>query len=361
MKTEIQSNPLLTWVGHERKPLIIAGPCSVESEEQLREVVLALKDQQVDMIRVGIWKPRTRPNSFEGLGETALPWVQSLKAETGMRFATEVATPEHIDLALKYGIDTFWIGARTTVNPFNVQALADALRGMDDIPVMIKNPVNPDLALWVGAIERIAGAGIKNLAAIHRGFSGLGKGRYRNAPVWQLPIELKRILPDLPLICDPSHIGGKRDLIQPLAQKALDLNYDGLMIETHPNPDEAWSDASQQVTPARLGEILAELRIRKPQNSEPEYVNHLEELRHQLDQLDHELVEVLAARKAVVEKIGQYKKDNNVVIFDVNRWDEVFKSRAEWAEQMNVNRRFVEEIFKLVHVESIRQQTNVAW
>ncbi|MGB3619645.1 MAG: chorismate mutase [Catalinimonas sp.] len=358
MKTDIKTRPLAEWIGHHRRPVVIAGPCSVETEAQLRATVEGLMSQPVDMVRVGIWKPRTRPNSFEGHGERALPWVRDVKAETGLRFATEVATPEHIELGLKYGIDAFWIGARTTVNPFNVQALADALRGTD-VPVLVKNPINPDLGLWVGALERFAGAGLTKLGVIHRGFSSFQKGRYRNPPLWKLPIELKRLLPDMPIICDPSHIGGTRELIQPLSQKALDLNYDGLMIETHPTPDTAWSDAAQQVTPARLGEILQELRVRQPSNSEPTYRNRLEEMRQQLDHLDHELLEVMAARMAVIEKMGQYKKENNVAIFDVSRWDEVFKSRAAWGDEMELHRRFVQEIFQTVHVESVRRQTQI--
>ena len=358
MKTDIKFDPMASWMGHSRRPVVIAGPCSVETEEQLHNTVHAIQKLPVDVIRVGIWKPRTRPNAFEGHGERALPWVRDLKAETGLRFATEVATPEHIELSLKYGIDVLWIGARTTVNPFNVQALADALRGVD-VPVLVKNPVNPDLALWVGALERLAGAGLTKLGAIHRGFSSFQKGRYRNPPLWKLPIELKRLLPELPIICDPSHIGGSRELIQPLSQKALDLNYDGLMIETHATPDTAWSDAAQQVTPARLSEILRDLRVRQPESREPTYQNRLEEMRQQLDHLDHELLEVLAARMAVIEKLGHYKKENNVAIFDVGRWDEVFQSRAAWGDEMQLHRRFVQEIFQTVHVESVRKQTHI--
>ncbi|WP_026999812.1 bifunctional 3-deoxy-7-phosphoheptulonate synthase/chorismate mutase type II [Eisenibacter elegans] len=358
MNLDLTISPLRQWVDFKQSPLVIAGPCSAESEEQLMQTCQALQHLKVDVLRAGIWKPRTRPNSFEGFGEKALPWLQTVRKELKMPVAVEVATPQHIELALKYDVDILWLGARTTVNPFNVQEVADALRGVD-VPVMIKNPVNPDLALWIGAIERIAQAGITKIAAIHRGFSSFQKTKYRNVPMWQIPIELKTYLPEIPLICDPSHIGGARDLIGPLSQKALDLNYDGLMIETHINPDQAMSDAQQQVTPTRLEEILSELKIRLVKSDNAIFINQLEELRAQIDNLDQELVELLGARLALVEKAGEYKKENNVTIFQMERWDEIFRSRQQWAEKMNLNKDFIAEIYKLIHVESIRKQTEV--
>lgn len=354
----LRVNPLSSWISLRQKPLVIAGPCSAETEEQVINTARALKQLNVDAFRAGIWKPRTRPNSFEGNGVVALSWLQSVKRETGLPTAVEVATPEHIEQCLKHGVDILWIGARTTVNPFNVQEMADALRGVD-VPVLIKNPINPELALWIGAIERIYNAGVKNIAAIHRGFSTFQKEKYRNIPLWQIPIELKTTFPDLPIICDPSHIGGKRDLIYDISQKALDLNYDGLMIETHLDPDNAWSDASQQVTPERLAEILNELHIRQPSSNDALFVNQLEEIRRQIDRVDHEMIEVLARRMSLVERLGEYKKENNVAIFQVERWNEVFKTRPDWAARMNVSQEFIGELFKLIHLESIRKQTEV--
>jgi chorismate mutase len=359
MSANLQFKPLSSWIKYDQKPLVIAGPCSAESEEQLLNTAIALKKLNVDALRAGIWKPRTRPNSFEGHGMKALPWIQTVKKEVGLPFAVEIATPQHVDEALKHGVDILWIGARSTVNPFNVQEIADALRGVK-VPVLIKNPINPELALWIGAIERIYNAGVENIAAIHRGFSTFQKEKYRNIPLWQIPIELKTIFPDLPIICDPSHIGGKRDLIYDLSQKALDLNYDGLMIETHLDPDNAMSDAAQQVTPERLGEILSDLKIRQATSDNALFINKLEEIRGKIDRVDHELIEVLAARMSLVEKLGEYKKENNVAIFQVERWNEVFKSRPEWAARMNVHEDFIAELFKLIHLESIRKQTEVS-
>ncbi|TAF64993.1 MAG: 3-deoxy-7-phosphoheptulonate synthase [Cytophagales bacterium] len=358
MKVNLQLNPLSAWVKKEGKPLIIAGPCSAESEEQMMQTCSELKNIGVDMLRAGVWKPRTRPNSFEGYGLKALPWLLKVKKELGLPTTTEVATPEHIEQALKYETDVLWIGARTTVNPFNVQDIADALRGVD-VPVMIKNPVNPDVALWVGAIERIYQAGIKNIAVIHRGFSNFQKSKYRNDPMWQLAIELKTILPEIPLICDPSHICGRRDLIQAVSQKALDLNYDGLMIESHINPVVALSDAEQQLTPHDLGKMLESLQMRNNNSENAFFINQLEDLRQKIDNLDRELIEVLAARVRLVEKIGEYKKDNNVTIFQLERWDQIFKTRPEWGKKLQLTEDFIAEIFKLIHVESIRKQTEV--
>jgi chorismate mutase len=341
------------------QPLIIAGPCSAESEEQVLTVARALKAAgQADMYRAGIWKPRTKPGGFEGRGSAALPWLQAAKAETGLPMAIEVATPKHVEEALKHDIDVLWIGARTTVNPFAVQELADALAGTNK-PVMVKNPVNPDLALWIGAIERLERAGITDIAAIHRGFSTFAPSRYRNAPTWAIPIELKTRRPDLVLINDPSHIGGSRDLLLPIAQKALDLDYDGLIIETHPDPDHALSDAAQQVTPARLQQILSELNYRYRSSNNADYLNKAEELRQKMDTADHEILEMLARRMALIQELAEYKKENNVKILQLERWQEIFKTRPEWGRKLNIDEKFVGELYKLIHIESIRKQTEV--
>ena len=358
MKANLDVLPLSSWIDTNGKPLIIAGPCSAETEEQVTETVTRIaKEGYAHVIRAGVWKPRTRPGSFEGMGEAALPWLAAVKKETGLPIAVEVATPQHIELALKYGIDILWIGARTTVNPFNVQDLADALKGVD-VPVLIKNPVNPDLALWVGAFERIAGAGIKKMAAIHRGFSNAQETKYRNSPMWQLAVELKTLFPQLPIIGDPSHMAGKRAYLYEIAQRALDLNYDGLIIESHRSPDDAWSDASQQLTPEALGEMLRELEVRKPSYGE-DFQSELDRLRQKIDNIDRELLEVLAARMAVVEKLGEYKRDNNVAVLQLDRWKQVHTSRAEQAKKLNLYPEVVEELFKLIHMESIRKQTEV--
>ncbi|MGI4875048.1 MAG: chorismate mutase [Janthinobacterium lividum] len=341
------------------KPLIIAGPCSAESEAQVLTVARALKTAgQADMYRAGIWKPRTKPGGFEGMGTAALPWLQAARAETGLPMCIEVATPRHVEDALKHEIDVVWIGARTTVNPFAVQELADALAGTGT-PVMVKNPVNPDLALWAGAIERLERAGIHDLVAIHRGFSTYAPSRYRNAPTWAIPIELKTRFPHIPLFNDPSHIGGSRDLLLPIAQKALDLDYDGLIIETHPDPDHALSDAAQQVTPARLQQILSELKYRYRSSDNVDYRNKAEELRQKMDEADREILEVLARRMALVQELAEYKKENNVKILQIERWQEIFKTRPEWAQRLNVSDKFVGELYKLIHIESIRLQTQV--
>lgn len=339
-------------------PLVIAGPCSAESEEQVMRTAAALAAQKVHLFRAGIWKPRSRPNSFEGIGQKGLEWLSRVKREYGLAVTTEVANGRHVEEALKQGIDVLWIGARTTVNPFAVQEIADALKGVQ-VPVMVKNPVNPDLALWIGAIERIYNTGITDLAAVHRGFSSYQKSKYRNAPVWQIPIELKARFQGLPVIVDPSHIGGSRELIFPLSQKALDLGYDGLMVETHPNPDEALSDAEQQVTPEALKDILARLQVRKTNYDDAELVNRAEELRLQIDAADHDIIAALARRMALVEQIGEYKKQNNVQVLQLERWKEIFRSRAEWGAESGINPDFVAELYKLIHVESIRKQTKI--
>jgi len=349
---------LNSWVPGLEKPVIMAGPCSAESEEQLFETASALKAQNINIIRAGIWKPRTRPNNFEGVGVEALRWIQNIKKELDVKFAIEVASPNHVFEALKHGVDILWIGARSTVNPFTVQEIANALRGLD-IPVLIKNPVNPDLSLWIGAIERVAQAGVTKIGAIHRGFSSFQKNKYRNSPMWQIPIELKSNMPDLPMICDPSHIAGNRDMIFDLCQRAIDLDYDGFLIESHRDPDNAWSDAKQQVTPQQLDDILHRLKIRRRTSENVEFINHLEELREKIDDVDREIFEAIATRMRLVDKIGYYKKENNVTVFQVNRWNEISRMRNDWAEKLRLNTDFMGDLFKMIHDASIKRQTEI--
>ena len=313
-----------------------------------------LAEKGCHMFRAGIWKPRTKPGGFEGNGEKALPWMKQVKEETGMLITTEVATPEHVELALKYGIDILWIGARTTANPFAMQALADALQGVD-IPVFVKNPVNPDLELWIGAMERINQAGIRHLAAIHRGFSSYDKKIYRNLPMWQIPIELRRRIPNLPIICDPSHIGGRRELIAPLCQQALDLGADGLIVESHCNPDEAWSDAKQQVTPDVLDYILSLLVIRDEHTT----TEGIQQLRKQIDELDNQLMELLAKRMRVCREIGEYKKQNNMTVLQATRYNEILDKRGAQGSLLGMGPEFVAKVFESIHEESVRQQIEI--
>jgi chorismate mutase len=343
------------WGNAFKKPLMIAGPCSAETEEQLLETAIRIKDVGVNIIRAGIWKPRTRPNNFEGIGEEALRWIQRVKKETGLMFAVEVATPKHVYEAIKHNVDILWIGARSTTNPFTVQEIAEALRGAD-MPVFVKNPINPDLALWLGAIERLTNVGLTKIGAIHRGFSSFKQTKYRNMPMWQIPLELKRKLSNIPLICDPSHIGGNRELIFDLCQNAMDLDYDGLIIETHRDPENAWSDAAQQVTPETLGSILKNLKYRTPTSKDKDFITVLSELREQVDQLDKELFDIIAQRMDIVEKMGLYKKQNNVTVFQKSRWQEMSESRSKWAEQLGLNPEFMWDLFKLIHDASIRRQ-----
>lgn len=340
------------------KPLVIAGPCSAESPDQLLMVAQALKNMGIPIMRAGVWKPRTRPNQFEGMGIEALRWIQAVKREIDIEFATEVASPQHVEEACKAGIDILWLGARTTVNPFVVQEIANALKGIDKI-VLVKNPINPDLALWIGALERVNHAGIEKLGAIHRGFSSFQKSQFRNPPLWQIPLELKTRYPELPLIGDPSHITGNRNMIYDIAQKALDLGYDGLMIETHPNPDSALSDAAQQITPSRLNEILNSLRISDRHSTNIVFLNKLEALREKIDHLDQELIETLATRSALIKQIGEYKKENNVTIFQLERWNEIMQTRPEWGKQSNLYPDFIRELYTIMHNESIRLQTEI--
>ena len=342
-----------------KKPIIIAGPCSAETEEQLfntaREITASGK---VNLLRAGIWKPRTRPGNFEGVGEEGLDWLVNAGKEFNIPVTTEVANAKHVELALKKGVDVLWIGARTTVNPFSVQEIADALKGVH-IPVMIKNPINPDVQLWVGAIERIMEAGIDDVAAIHRGFSSFEKTKFRNDPKWGIPIDLMRIFPDLPIICDPSHIGGKRDLIQSISQKALDMNMSGLMIETHISPDNAWSDAEQQVTPKRLTEILTNLVVREKDSKNASFISILDELRGQVDEIDQQILEIIAKRLTVISEIGDYKKENNTTILQPERWFEILKSRKEMGDNYHLDTDFIDHLLKLIHKESVRIQTKI--
>ncbi|NLP58844.1 bifunctional 3-deoxy-7-phosphoheptulonate synthase/chorismate mutase type II [Lutibacter sp. B1] len=339
-------------------PIVIAGPCSAETEEQVLKTAHLLKDTDTNVFRAGIWKPRTRPGGFEGVGEKGLPWLQKVKQETGMLITTEVGNTDHVEKALKHGIDILWIGARTTVNPFVVQEIADALKGVD-IPVLVKNPVNPDLPLWLGAVERFQAAGISQLGVIHRGFSTYNSLHYRNKPKWHIAIELKKEFPDLPLILDPSHICGRRDTIFDVSQTGLDLNYDGLMIETHIDPDNAWSDAKQQITPARLVEITQELIIRQKNSTKEEFQRKLNMYRKELDLLDSNLIDLLKDRMSISEEIGRLKHKENVAILQSGRWSEILESMIQAGEEKGLNKEFVEEIFKAIHVESINIQHNV--
>ena len=342
-----------------KRPLIISGPCSAETEEQVIETAVRLhKTGRVDMMRAGIWKPRTRPGSFEGIGTKGLPWLQQAKKLTGIPVAVEVATAKQVEDALHFDVDVLWIGARTTVNPFSVQEVADALRGAD-VPVLIKNPINPDLELWIGALERVAKAGIKQIGLIHRGFSSYGNTEYRNAPMWHLAIEMKLRNPGLLFINDPSHICGRRDILQDVAQQAIDLDFDGLIIESHIDPDKAWSDAKQQITPERLAEMLNNIRWRKEDVASEEYHAALEKLRQQINQLDDELMQILGQRMKVSEKIGQYKKDNNITILQTNRWNAIIERAFNKGEKLGLSKEFITKYFDAVHMESINHQNKI--
>ncbi len=346
--------PLRLPSDNNERPSVIAGPCSAETEEQVMTTARQLADKGCRMFRAGVWKPRTKPGGFEGQGETALPWLQNVKKSTGMLVATEVATPEHVELALKYGIDILWIGARTSANPFAMQALADSLKGVD-VPVLVKNPVNPDLELWIGALERINQAGVTRLAAIHRGFSSYDKKIYRNLPMWQIPIELRRRFPSLPIMCDPSHIGGSRELVAPLCQQAMDLGFDGLIVESHCSPDSAWSDAKQQVTPDVLDYILSLLVVR----DEKVTTEGIHVLRKQIDELDNQLIELLAKRMRVCREIGQYKKEHNMTVLQTSRYNEILDKRGAQGALCGMSADFIRSVFEEVHEESVRQQMEI--
>ncbi len=339
-------------------PLVIAGPCSAETEEQVLKIAHQLKDDDVTYLRAGIWKPRTRPGNFEGVGAIGLKWLQRAKKETGLLTATEVANRTHVDLALEHDIDLLWIGARSTVSPFIVQEIADALEGTDKV-VLVKNPVNPDLALWIGAVERFHTANIKNLGVIHRGFSTYDKSKYRNNPEWQIAVDFQTRFPDIPLICDPSHITGKRDMIFDVSQTALDLNYDGLMIETHYDPDNAWSDAAQQVTPETLLQMFKDLRIRKEYDDEAGFQNKLGQLRAQIDILDNTIIETLGKRMKIADNIGDLKKERNVAVLQSKRWNEILGKMILQGEEYGLSEEFILRVFKAVHQESINHQEKV--
>lgn len=342
-----------------KRPLIISGPCGAETEEQVMETAIRLQETgKVDMLRAGIWKPRTRPGSFEGVGMKGLPWLQKAKQVTGLPVAVEVATAKQVEDALHFDIDVLWIGARTTVNPFSVQEVADALRGLD-LPVLIKNPLNPDLELWTGAVERVDKAGIKNIGLIHRGFSSYGNTEYRNAPMWHLAIEMKRRNPSLMMINDPSHICGRTDILFEIAQQAIDLDYDGLMIESHIDPDHAWSDAQQQITPEQLAELLTNIRWRKEDVANEDFHAAMEKMRQQINQLDDELLQIISQRMKVAEKIGQYKKENNITILQPVRWNEILKHAFIKGDKLGLSKEFIEDYFNAVHMESISHQNKV--
>jgi chorismate mutase len=339
-------------------PLVIAGPCSAETEEQVLKIAHQLKDSDATVLRAGIWKPRTRPGNFEGVGALGLKWLKKAKEETGMLTTTEVANANHVDLALENDVDILWIGARTTVSPFIVQDIADALKGTDKT-VLVKNPVNPDLSLWLGAVERFHTADIKNLGVIHRGFSAYEKTKYRNNPEWQIAIELQNKFPDLPLILDPSHIAGRRDIIFDLCQTALDLNYDGLMVETHHTPDDAWSDAAQQITPARLIQIMKDLKIRKEISESEEFQNKLSTLRAKIDVADNQLIDLLSKRMKISDEIGQVKKSQYVSVLQTKRWNEILGNMVLEGEQHGLSEEFILRLFKAVHQESINHQEKI--
>lgn len=339
-------------------PLVIAGPCSAETEDQVLKIAHELKDSKVSVFRAGIWKPRTRPGGFEGVGAIGLKWLQKAKAETGLQMAIEVATAAHVKLALEHDIDILWIGARTTVNPFAVQEIADALQNTDKI-VLVKNPVNPDLALWIGGVERLYNAGIKKLGVIHRGFSTYEKTKYRNNPEWQIAIDLQNRFPDLPLIIDPSHITGNRDMIFQVTQEALDLNYDGMIIETHIDPDNAWSDAAQQVTPENLKKIIYDLTIRKETDDAYEYQSKLAKLRGKIDEFDAKLLDVIGKRMKVTEDIGALKKEKNVAVLQNKRWNEILEKMVNEGSQKGLSEEFIIQFFKAIHQESISHQEKI--
>jgi len=340
-------------------PILISGPCSAESEQQMLSTAIQLAETgKVSYFRAGLWKPRTRPGAFEGVGAKGLEWLKKVREVTGLKISTEVARAEHVELCLEAGLDMIWIGARTTTNPFSIQEVADALRGTD-IPVLVKNPLNPDFQLWIGALERINRAGVKKLGAIHRGFSNYDEKVFRNSPMWDIPIELKRQCPEIPIITDPSHITGKRELVPFISQKALDLNMDGLMIESHINPDIAWSDNAQQVTPADLAQIIKELVLRKNEGDNPAFKTQLEKLRLEIDQYDNDIIKIISARMNVAAKIGQYKRDNEVTILQMNRWEQILNQRVALGEAMGLSNSFMKRMLQLVHQESIRIQTDI--
>ncbi|NOY51111.1 MAG: 3-deoxy-7-phosphoheptulonate synthase [Chlorobi bacterium] len=358
MSTDLDILDAEQWIKPVGKPLLIAGPCSAESEEQLLATAIELaKIPQVNMLRAGIWKPRTRPGEFEGAGEEGLKWLRKAKQRTNLPTSVEIARPEHIELALKYDVDILWLGARTVVNPFSVQEIAEALRG-SNVPIMVKNPINPDIKLWIGAIERINAAGIKKIMAIHRGFHYFGSSEFRNAPMWEIPIELKRLVPDLPIIVDPSHICGRRDLIEDISQKALDLEMDGLMIETHYQPDMALTDAVQQLSPTSLATMIDRLKIRET-GGDIAFETKLESLRSEIDKLDVEMLQILAKRLEIIDEIGHYKKDNDITILQMKRWAGIIDDRLSIGTQLGLEDEFLKRMLNIIHKESIQRQTDI--
>lgn len=339
-------------------PLVIAGPCSAETEKQVLETAHQLKDSKVSVYRAGIWKPRTRPGGFEGVGEIGLKWLQKAKAETGLQLAIEVATATHVKLAIEHDIDVLWIGARTTVNPFAVQEVADALKGTKKT-ILIKNPVNPDLSLWIGGMERLLNADVENIGVIHRGFSTYEKTKYRNNPEWQIAIDFQTKFPNVPLIIDPSHITGNRNMIYDVTQQALDMNYDGMIIETHIDPENAWSDAAQQVTPERLKEIIKALTIRKKDDDSNDFQQNLNRLRHRIDEFDQKLIELLGKRMTIADEIGALKKSKNVAVLQNNRWTEIMEKMQNEGLNKGLSHEFIEQLFKAIHQESIAHQEKI--
>ena len=359
MVTNLKVMPISHWLPKIDNPLLISGPCSLESEEQALSTARELaKDKRVFIYRGGIWKPRTRPGMFEGVGSIGLEWLKLVKQETGLLTGTEVANAQHVEECLKAGVDVMWIGARSTASPFVVQEIADVLKGTDQI-IMVKNPVNPDVQLWVGALERLNQAGLKNLVAIHRGFTPFSETKYRNYPNWKTVFELKRILPNLPIICDPSHISGKREYLFEISQKAFDIGMDGLMIESHIDPSCALSDKEQQVTPADLAKILDKLVIRYASSDDPQFENKLENLRGRIDAIDHEIMEVLAQRMSIVRQIGQYKKENKVTALQINRWSQIMEDREKLAQKLSLDDSFIKSLFQLIHEDSVRTQSEI--
>ncbi len=359
MAAELDIRPIKEWLPELNNPLLIAGPCSLETEEQAMDTARQLaKDPRVFGYRGGVWKPRTRPGSFEGIGSIGLEWLKMVKQETGLRVGTEVANAQHTEEALKAGLDILWIGARSTASPFVVQEIADVLKGTD-ATVMVKNPVNPDVQLWMGAFERLSRSGIKNMVGIHRGFTPFRETKYRNYPNWQTFIELRRLMPNLPVICDPSHIAGKREYLFEVSQKAFDMGMDGLMIESHRDPSCALSDAAQQLTPADLFKMLDKLVIRNVSVENKQFGDQLEVLRNRIDSLDTELLEILASRMNIVREIGQYKKENNVTALQISRWTELMNKRVATGEKLSLDPVFVKILFQLIHEDSVRMQTEI--
>ncbi len=359
MKNSLDILPITSWFEGLTHPVMIAGPCSAESEEQVLATAHGVaKNSMVKIFRVGIWKPRSRPGTFEGAGNEALEWLKRVKAETGLRTCVEVATSAHVEMAVEAGIDILWVGARTTANPFSVDQIAQALKGVD-IPVMVKNPVNPDLELWIGALERINRAGVRKIAAIHRGFYPYEKTRLRNIPKWEIAIDLKSKFPNLPIICDPSHIAGVASLVSEVAQKALNISLDGLMIEVHCNPSVALSDAKQQITPAQLSSLLNELVFRSPSSANNEFINKIEQFRHRIDSIDQQIIELLGQRMRIVEEIGEYKKNNNVTVFQLRRWEDMLQSRIDCGKKVGLDQEYIKNLLQLVHNESIRKQADI--